>query len=119
MPKLLHTRAGKTIDEYDLQPGTMTIGRHPDCFIQLADDVTVSGTHAQITVSDSEYLDGLLDIYIEDQNSTNGTLVSGKHIKRHLLKNGEVAKIGSHEFTLVDEKNRAFERTQVVIPEDE
>ena len=43
--------------------------------------------------------------------------MNGKVIKRHMLKHGEVAKIGSHEFALVDEATRGFETTTVVLPD--
>lgn len=115
MPKLIHSYKGQTVKQLDLQPGTMTIGRHPDCYIQLADDVTVSGLHAQVIVSANDYMDDLMDIRIEDQNSTNGVKVNGKRVKSHLLKHGDCIKIGEHEFMYVDENNRSFEKTQVVI----
>ena len=76
MAKIIHTRDGKPYKEYKLKAGTLTIGRRPDCSIQLLDDVTVSGNHAKVFISPNDYLDGLFDVVIEDQRSTNGTLRS-------------------------------------------
>jgi len=75
MPKLVHTCDGKFLGEID----------HPDCSIRV-DDSTVSGKHALVTSNPSAYMEGLLDIHIEDQGSTNGTIINGKNIKRHMMK---------------------------------
>ena len=118
MPKLIHTRDGIVIEEYHLDEGTMTIGRRPDSDICI-DDLSVSGKHATVSVKANQYMDGLKDVFIEDADSTNGTKVNGRRIKKHLFKHGEVAQIGTHELTLVDEGTRAFETTQVLLPDDE
>jgi pSer/pThr/pTyr-binding forkhead associated (FHA) protein len=117
MAKIIHTREGRPYKEYALKAGTLTVGRRPDCNIQLLDDVTVSGNHAKIFIAPSEYMVGLLDIIIEDQGSTNGTLFNDKAIKKHRWKHGELIKIGSHEFTLIDEHTRAFEQTNISLPD--
>ena len=116
MPKLVHTCDGKFIEEIDLEEGRYLIGRRPDSDIRV-DDSTVSGKHALVTSSPSAYMEGLLDIHIEDQGSTNGTIVNGKKVKRHMMKHGEVAQVGSHEFALVDEGTRGFETTTVILPD--
>jgi pSer/pThr/pTyr-binding forkhead associated (FHA) protein len=116
MPKLVHTREGQFLEDINLEEGSWLIGRRPECDIRLDDD-TVSGKHALLTVTGSVYMEGLLDVHIEDQGSTNGTMVGGKTIKRHMLKHGEVVKIGSHEFAMVDESTRGFETTTVVLPD--
>jgi len=116
MAKIVHSRDGTFLREHPLKIGKITIGRRPDCDIVL-DDTTVSGNHAVIEVSKNNYMDGLLDIHIEDRGSTNGTQVNGRNIKRHLLKHGEVIRIGLHDLTLVDEQTRGFEQTEVMLPE--
>jgi pSer/pThr/pTyr-binding forkhead associated (FHA) protein len=117
MPKLVHSRDGSFLEEFNLEEGSWLIGRRPECDIRL-DDETVSGKHALLTVAPSAYMEGLLDVHIEDQGSTNGTTVNGKVIKRHMLKHGEAIKIGGHEFTLIDEETRGFETTTVILPDD-
>ena len=116
MPKLVHTRDGTFVQEINLDIGSYTIGRRPNCDIQI-DDVTVSGQHALVSVSPNEYMEGIFDIHIEDQGSTNGTIINGRRIKRHLFKHGEVAQIGTHELTFIDEGTRAFEETSVLLPD--
>ena len=116
MPKLVHSRDGVVVKEYVLETGLYTIGRRPNCDIQI-DDVTVSGQHAIVSVALSEYMEGVYDIHIEDQGSTNGTIVNGRRIKKHLFKHGQVAQIGTHDLTLIDEGTRAFEETEVLLPD--
>jgi len=116
MPKLVHSRDGTVVEEYVLDAGLYTIGRRPNCDIQI-DDVTVSGQHAIVSVAPSEYMDGVFDIHIEDQGSTNGTIINGRRIKKHLFKHGQVAQIGTHDVTLIDEGTRAFEETEVLLPD--
>lgn len=107
MAKLVHSRDGQFLEDISLKEGSWLIGRHPECGIRV-NDGTVSGKHAKITVSPSGCMEGLLNVHIEDQGSTNGTRVNGKVIKLHLLKHNEAAKIGSHEFVLVNEASRDF-----------
>ncbi len=116
MPKLVHSREGQFLEDIPLEEGSWLIGRRPECDIRV-DDETVSGKHAKVTVAPSAYMEGLLDVHVEDQGSTNGTTVNGKAIKRHMLKHGEVVKVGSHEFALVDEETRGFETTTVILPD--
>jgi len=116
MAKLVHSRDGTVVEEYVLDTGLYTIGRRPNCDIQI-DDVTVSGQHAIVSVAPSEYMEGVFDIHIEDQGSTNGTIINGRRIKKQLFKHGQVAQIGTHALTLIDEGTRAFEETEVLLPD--
>lgn len=75
-----------------LRDGELCIGRAHDN--DLAIDVpTVSAHHARIYTY-------LVASYIEDLNSTNGTFVNGKRIKKHVLKSGDVIRLGTYELTL-------------------
>jgi len=117
MAKLVHTQSGKVIGEYPLVKGSISIGRSKDSDIRL-EDITVSGCHAVVEVVTSEYMDNCNDVYLIDQHSTNGTIINGRHVKRHLMKHGEMAVIGQNEFSLIDEESLSFERTMVFIPEN-
>ena len=117
MTKLIHSRDGTYIKEFALKVGKYKIGRRPDCQIRL-DDTTVSGYHAVVIVKENEYMSNLLDVHVEDQGSTNGTLVNGRSVRRHLLKHDEVIRIGLHDLTLVDEQTRAFEETDIILPSE-
>ncbi len=58
--------------EYKLTTEEVTIGRHPDCTIQL-DSNMVSRHHARIVHKDNDYV-------LEDLGSGNGTTVNGKPV---------------------------------------
>lgn len=75
-----------------LRNGDLCIGRAHDNDLTI-DVPTVSAHHAKIYTY-------LLASYIEDLNSTNGTFVNGKRIKRHVLKPGDVIRLGTYELTL-------------------
>jgi chromosome segregation ATPase len=62
------------------------IGRAPGCELQI-DSQSVSRNHALILKAPRELI-------VEDLNSTNGVLVNGKKISRHLLSDGDVLRSG-------------------------
>ena len=68
-----------------LEPGTTTVGRHPDSIIVL-DFASVSGHHAVIELQD----DGCLVI---DQQSSNGTRINGADIEEAMLQDGDEVEI--------------------------
>lgn len=74
----------------------------------------MSGNHAKI-------LTILNDSFLEDLNSTNGTLVNGQRISKHALRNGEKILIGKHSLEYVNEAEEAgegeFEKTMIMRPE--
>lgn len=86
--KLILNFNDQTVGEYPLDKETLVIGRRPECDIHV-DNLAVSGRHARvITIAGSSFL--------EDLNSTNGTLVNGKKIGKHPLADGDVITIGKH-----------------------
>lgn len=76
-------RAGMT---FVLQPGTTTVGRHPDSDIFL-DDVTVSRHHCRFGA-------GREGLEVEDAGSTNGTYVNGSRVDSARLAPGDEVLIG-------------------------
>src|SRR5256885_2443980 len=60
----------------------------------------------------------LNDSFLEDLNSTNGTYVNGKLIKKHALQHGDVVTVGHHQWRFVedDEAQDEFEKTMVIQP---
>jgi hypothetical protein len=88
MPHLIASVEGVEIKKISLQKDRTTLGRHPDNDI-VFDNMVVSGHHCVFE------LKGLADVYIEDLNSTNGTYINGKMVKRQRLHDGEVIAIGN------------------------
>jgi predicted component of type VI protein secretion system len=71
----------------------MSIGRKPSNDIQI-DNLAISGEHAAVVTI-------LNDSFLEDLNSTNGTLVNGQPAKKHFLKNGDVIELGKYKLKYV------------------
>ena len=94
--RLIVSTAGRQVAERDLRPGRLIIGRTTENDIQI-DSKYVSRHHCQVTVA----LEGAV---IEDLNSTNGILLKGKRVRRHVLKDGDLIVIGQHELRYVDER---------------
>jgi hypothetical protein len=69
------------------------IGRAPGCELQI-DSQSVSRNHAMI-------LKGARELIVEDLNSTNGVLVNGRKVNRHLLNDGDVLTVGEIQFRCV------------------
>jgi pSer/pThr/pTyr-binding forkhead associated (FHA) protein len=88
-----------------------TIGRLPDNDIRI-DNPAVSGHHSLI-------INILNDSFLEDLNSTNGTYVNGKLIKKHALQHGDVITAGHHQLRFVEDdeaQQDEFEKTMVIQP---
>jgi pSer/pThr/pTyr-binding forkhead associated (FHA) protein len=86
---------GLVLKEIGLDKERMTIGRRPSNDIQI-DNLAISGEHAAVvTILD--------DSFLEDLNSTNGTLVNGQPIKKHFLKNGDVVELGKYKLKYIVE----------------
>lgn len=114
MPKIIQLDSGK---EYVLEEGRIAIGRNSDNDIVI-DDRTVSGQHAHITVRPSDYIDGVMDYVISDNNSTNGTLINGRPLKKsHLLKHHDFIQLGQHRLQFIDEQISGHESTRILLRE--
>ena len=113
MTKLILSMDGLVLKEIALNKERMTIGRRASNDIQI-DNLAISGEHAAIVTI-------LNDSFLEDLNSTNGTLVNGQPIKKHFLNNGDVVELGKYKLKYITEQapsNEAadFEKTMVLRP---
>ena len=113
MAKLILSLEGSVIREIPLDKERITIGRRPQNDIQI-ENLAVSGEHACIVTI-------LNDSFLEDLGSTNGTLVNGNQVKKHILQNNDVIEIGKYKMKYVVEVAAAghgapddFERTMVM-----
>jgi pSer/pThr/pTyr-binding forkhead associated (FHA) protein len=55
----------------------------------------VSGHHALITIRPTLHDESQNDYIIEDLNSTNKTFVNNLQISRHILKEGDIIRVGN------------------------
>jgi len=111
MARLILSLDGQVLAEYNMSKERYTIGRLPDNDVRI-DNPAVSGHHSLI-------INILNDSFLEDLNSTNGTYVNGKLIKKHALQHGDVITIGHHQLRFSDEQSSVteqdeFEKTMVI-----
>jgi len=118
MAKLILSLDGSVIKEVSLDKERLTIGRRPHNDLQI-DNLAVSGEHALIVTI-------LNDSFLEDLGSTNGTLVNGVPIKKHILQHNDVVEIGKYKLKYVSELQAGvnaqaaaadYERTMVIRPQ--
>jgi predicted component of type VI protein secretion system len=95
MAKLILSLEGSVIREIPIDKERLMIGRKPTNDIQI-ENLAVSGEHACIVTI-------LADSFLEDLGSTNGTLVNGNQIKKHILQNSDVIEIGKYKMKYVVE----------------
>jgi pSer/pThr/pTyr-binding forkhead associated (FHA) protein len=97
------------LDEISLDKDEITIGRKPGNDIHI-DNAAVSGLHAKI-IKDAEG-----NYFIEDQNSTNGTLVNGNRISKIQLNNGDDIIVGKHDLVFQKEAGDIVAPTPKAVP---
>ena len=113
MARLILSLDGQVLAEYNMNKERYTIGRLPDNDIRI-DNAAVSGHHSLI-------INILNDSFLEDLNSTNGTYVNGKLIKKHAMQHGDVITVGHHQLRYVetqagDNEPDEFEKTMIITP---
>jgi hypothetical protein len=107
MPKMIVSIDGVVIKEVQLTKDRTTLGRRPYNDIVI-DNLAVSGEHAVLQMAGNE-------VYLEDLNSTNGTYVNGKAIKKQLLQNSDTLEIGKYKIKYINEAAApGFEKTMII-----
>lgn len=107
MPKMIVSIDEVVIKEVQLTKDKTTLGRRPYNDIVI-DNLAVSGEHAVLQMTGGE-------VFLEDLNSTNGTYLNGKAIKKQQLQNGDSVEIGKYKIKFVgDGEADNFDKTMVV-----
>jgi pSer/pThr/pTyr-binding forkhead associated (FHA) protein len=107
MPKMIVSIDEVVIKEVQLTKDRTTLGRRPYNDIVI-DNLAVSGEHAVLQMSGGE-------VFLEDLNSTNGTYINGKAIKKQQLQNGDSIEIGKYKIKFAgDQATDNFDKTMVV-----
>ncbi len=86
MPKITIRLDGNLIKEVSLVKKHTTLGRRPYNDVVL-ENLAVSGRHARLIQEDQQ-------VTIEDMDSTNGTYVNGRAVKRQVLQDNDTIEIG-------------------------
>jgi pSer/pThr/pTyr-binding forkhead associated (FHA) protein len=107
MPKMIVSIDEVVIKEVQLTKDRTTLGRRPYNDIVI-DNLAVSGEHAVLLMTGGE-------VFLEDLNSTNGTYINGKAVKKQQLQNGDGIEIGKYKIKFVgDGAAENFDKTMVV-----
>ena len=107
MPLITVSIDGVTIKEIQLTKDRTTLGRRPYNDIVI-DNLAVSGEHAVLQMSGA-------DVVLEDLNSTNGTYINGKAVKKQPLQNNDIIEIGKYRIKFAhDGQSGHGEKTTVI-----
>jgi pSer/pThr/pTyr-binding forkhead associated (FHA) protein len=109
MAKLIVSQNGEIVDNRFLDGASFTIGSLAESDLCLAAQ-GVSRSHARITSVGN-------DDILEDLRSTNGTLVNGQPVSRHILQNDDVIEIADVQIRYRNHKaveGPSFDRTMII-----
>ncbi|MBW7472625.1 FHA domain-containing protein [Marinobacter sp. M216] len=103
------------VNTFELDQPQTRIGRRTDNDIQI-DEISVSGHHAVIEAVPNAYLEGTIDYYITDSDSTNGTFVNDIRVEsRQRLNSNDMVRVGWNQFRFIDEDENALEKTAYIL----
>ena len=108
MGKLVVSLDGVVIKEVQITKDKTTLGRRPYNDIVI-DNLAVSGEHAVLQMVGA-------DVFIEDLNSTNGTYINGKAVKKQLLAHNDTVEIGKYKIKYLVEDGTDYEKTMIMKP---
>lgn len=108
MGKLVVSLDGVVIKEVQITKDKTTLGRRPYNDIVI-DNLAVSGEHAVLQMVGA-------DVFIEDLNSTNGTYINGKAIKKQLLADNDTVEIGKYKIKFLLNDGGDYEKTMILKP---
>ncbi len=108
MGKLVVSLDGVVIKEVQITKDKTTLGRRPYNDMVI-DNLAVSGEHAVLQMVGN-------DVFIEDLNSTNGTYINGKAIKKQLLAHNDTVEIGKYKIKYLTDETGDYEKTVIMRP---
>ncbi|MDQ2733827.1 MAG: FHA domain-containing protein [Pseudomonadota bacterium] len=108
MGKLVVSLDGVVIKEVQITKDKTTLGRRPYNDIVI-DNLAVSGEHAVLQMVGQ-------DVFIEDLNSTNGTYINGKAVKKQLLAHNDTVEVGKYKIKFMADDSVDYEKTMIMKP---
>jgi len=97
--KLIISFSNSLLNEVLLTQDSTTIGRGADNDIRI--DNTLASTHHARVIQKGD------QCFLEDLNSTNGTIINSEKVKTKELQDGDVIFIGKHELRFVKTEDSA------------
>ena len=108
MGKLVVSLDGVVIKDVQITKDKTTLGRRPYNDLVI-DNLAVSGEHAVLQMLGN-------DVFIEDLNSTNGTYINGKAIKKQMLAHNDTVEIGKYKIKFLVDDSGEYEKTMIMRP---
>jgi pSer/pThr/pTyr-binding forkhead associated (FHA) protein len=108
MGKLVISMDGVVIKEVQVTKDKTTLGRRPYNDVVI-DNLAVSGEHAALLLVGA-------DVFIEDLNSTNGTYINGKAVKKQMLVHNDTIEVGKYKIKYHADQGTDYEATQILRP---
>ena len=108
MAKLVVSQNGMVEGHYFLDKARFTLGRLSESDIYL-NHPGVSNMHAMIVTVSNDHI-------LEDMGSTNGTLINGEKITKHILQNNDVIELGCYQLKYVNQRANSdmdFDKTMI------
>lgn len=96
MSKLTLSFKGKVLKVFPILRGQMLIGQDPECHIHI-DSLALAPKHARVDTKDQNSI-------LVDMGSEQGTFVNQEKIDKHLLKDGDLIRVGKHTLQYVYEE---------------
>ncbi|WP_290903841.1 FHA domain-containing protein [Aquabacterium sp.] len=106
MGKLVVSLDGVVIKEVEVTKDKTTLGRRPYNDIVI-DNLAVSGEHAVLQLVGG-------NVFLEDLNSTNGTYINGKAVKKQLLQHNDTVEIGKYKIKFLVDEGSDYEKTMIM-----
>jgi pSer/pThr/pTyr-binding forkhead associated (FHA) protein len=108
MPKLIVSIDGVVIKEVQLTKDRTTLGRRPYNDVVI-DHLAVSGEHAAVLMAGNE-------VQLEDLNSTNGTYVNSRPIRKQVLRHNDMVEIGKYKIKFLHDAQDGSEARAPAAP---
>ncbi len=108
--RVLLALGGATLVERELKLGRLIVGRTEENDLPI-DSKYISRHHAQIITT-------LSTCILEDLNSTNGVYVRSKRVRRRVLNDGDVIRIGEYEIMYMDERQTRTKSSETEVEDD-
>ena len=103
------------VNKFELNKAEISLGRKPGSDIQI-NDISVSGEHALIEAKKSVYLENVVEFFIKDLGSTNGTFVNEKRVlDRQRLLNDDVVRVAWNSFKFIDPTDTSLDSTAHIL----
>ena len=106
MPKIIVMMDGIVIKEVELTRERTALGRRPYNDVVI-ENLAVSGEHAAFHMNAN-------GVTVEDLNSTNGTFVNGRAVKKQILRHGDTLEVGKYKIRFESLAGVDFEKTMAI-----